>query len=112
MARAMCVADSYDAMSFRRPYRQALRYHEALIELDHCSGPQFDPQIVAAFDLSGPVAAFELILEAIPGTKAKKTNFAHSPYQAVERDFAAFKTMISQIADLTRFVRAAIFSRS
>ena len=49
MARAMCVADSYDAMSFRRPYRQALRYHEALVELDHCSGTQFDPQIVAAF---------------------------------------------------------------
>ena len=24
MARAMCVVDSYDAMSFRRPYRQAL----------------------------------------------------------------------------------------
>jgi diguanylate cyclase (GGDEF)-like protein/excisionase family DNA binding protein len=49
VARAMCVADSYDAMSFRRPYRQALRYHEALAELDHCSGTQFDPQMVVAF---------------------------------------------------------------
>jgi phenylalanyl-tRNA synthetase beta chain len=49
---------------------------------------ELHPKIVAAFDLSGPVAAFELILEAIPGTKAKKTNFAPSPYQAVERDFA------------------------
>ncbi len=49
VARAMCVADSYDAMSFRRPYRQALSYHEALTELDHCSGSQFDPEVVAAF---------------------------------------------------------------
>jgi len=45
--------------------------------------------IVAAFDLKGPVAAFELILEAIPETKAKsKAGFAPSPFQAVERDFA------------------------
>ncbi|HEX7525132.1 MAG TPA: diguanylate cyclase, partial [Gaiellaceae bacterium] len=49
VARAMCVADSYDAMSFRRPYRQALRYHEALAELDRCSGTQFDPEIVVGF---------------------------------------------------------------
>jgi diguanylate cyclase (GGDEF)-like protein len=49
VARAMCVADSYDAMSFRRPYRHALRYHEALAELDRCAGMQFDPIIVEAF---------------------------------------------------------------
>ncbi len=49
VARALCVADSYDAMSFRRPYRQALRYHDALAELDRCAGVQFDANIVAAF---------------------------------------------------------------
>jgi F-type H+-transporting ATPase subunit delta len=32
--------------------------------------------------------------------------------EAVERDFAALKTMVSQSADLARFVHAAIFSRS
>ena len=49
VARAMCVADSYDAMSFRRPYRQALPYQQALVELDRCSATQFDPEIVVAF---------------------------------------------------------------
>jgi phenylalanyl-tRNA synthetase beta chain len=49
---------------------------------------ELHPAIVAAFDLTGPVAAFELILDAIPDSKAKKTSFAPSPYQAVERDFA------------------------
>ncbi len=49
---------------------------------------ELHPKIVAAFDLTGPVAAFELILDAIPESKAKKTSFAPSPYQAVERDFA------------------------
>ena len=49
VARAMCVADSYDAMSFRRPYRQGLTDDECLEELERCSGVQFDPEMVAAF---------------------------------------------------------------
>ena len=49
IARAMCVVDSYDAMSFRRPYRQALSYPEARAELRSCMGTQFDPDIAAAF---------------------------------------------------------------
>ena len=49
------------------------------------------PKILAAFDLKGPVAAFEVILDAIPESKAKgkaRPVFAPSPYQAIERDFA------------------------
>jgi phenylalanyl-tRNA synthetase beta chain len=65
---------------------------------------ELHPAIVAAFDLTGPVAAFELILEAIPDSKAKKTNFAPSPYQAVERDFA-FVVNASVTAD--ELVKAA-----
>jgi diguanylate cyclase (GGDEF)-like protein/excisionase family DNA binding protein len=49
IARAMCVADSYDAMSFRRPYRQGLSAGECAAELRSCSGEQFDPVIVKAF---------------------------------------------------------------
>ncbi|GAA0552716.1 phenylalanyl-tRNA synthetase beta chain [Rhizomicrobium palustre] len=49
---------------------------------------ELHPKIVAAFDLSGPVAAFELILDHVPDSKSKRTSFSASPYQAVERDFA------------------------
>lgn len=49
IARAMCVADSYDAMSFRRPYRAALTYTEAVAELQRCKGTHFDPDMVDAF---------------------------------------------------------------
>jgi diguanylate cyclase (GGDEF)-like protein/excisionase family DNA binding protein len=49
VARAMCVADSYDAMSFRRPYRQGLTDRECLEELERCGGVQFDPEMVTAF---------------------------------------------------------------
>lgn len=49
---------------------------------------ELHPAVVAAFDLTGPVAAFELVLGAIPETKSKRSSFAASPYQAVDRDFA------------------------
>jgi len=49
---------------------------------------ELHPKLVQAFGLKGPVAAFELILDAIPEAKNKKTSFSPSPYQAVERDFA------------------------
>jgi len=49
IARAMCVADSYDAMSLRRPYRQGLTDDECLEELERCRGVQFDPEMVTAF---------------------------------------------------------------
>ena len=49
MARAMCVVDSYDAMSFQRTYRSALNYEECLAELSDCRGKQFDPDMVDVF---------------------------------------------------------------
>jgi diguanylate cyclase (GGDEF)-like protein len=49
IARAMCVVDSYDAMSFSRPYRQGLSYPQCVAELRRCRGAQFEPQMVDAF---------------------------------------------------------------
>ena len=49
------------------------------------------PKVLAAFDLKGPVSAFEVNLDAIPESKAKgkaRAVFTPSPYQAIERDFA------------------------
>lgn len=49
LARALCVVDSYDAMSINRPYRAARSYRECVAELVRCRGAQFDPQMVTAF---------------------------------------------------------------
>lgn len=50
---------------------------------------ELHPKILAAFDLKLPVAAFEIVLDAIPEQKHKtRSGFSVSPYQAVERDFA------------------------
>lgn len=48
-SRIIAVADSYDAMTTNRPYRQALSSHYALSEIEHCAGTQFDADVVEAF---------------------------------------------------------------
>ena len=48
-ARVFGVVDAYDAMTSRRPYRQAISRERAAIEIARNSGTQFDPQVVEAF---------------------------------------------------------------
>jgi response regulator RpfG family c-di-GMP phosphodiesterase len=48
-ARIVGVADAYDTMTRPRVFRDAITPHEALLELERCSGTQFDPLIVEAF---------------------------------------------------------------
>lgn len=48
-SRILAVADSYDAMTNKRPYRRALTKEEAIQEIKANSGTQFDPYIVRAF---------------------------------------------------------------
>jgi response regulator RpfG family c-di-GMP phosphodiesterase len=48
-ARIISVADAYDAMMSRRPYRAGLRAADALAELRREAGSQFDPMVVEAF---------------------------------------------------------------
>jgi len=48
-ARVFGVVDAYDAMTSRRPYRQAMSREQAAIEIARNSGTQCDPQVVEAF---------------------------------------------------------------
>ena len=49
IARILAVADSYDAITSNRPYREKRGKKEAVEEIKNCSGTQFDPRIVHAF---------------------------------------------------------------
>ncbi|MCK4267629.1 MAG: GAF domain-containing protein [Actinomycetia bacterium] len=48
-ARILTVADSFDTMMSKRPYRDSLTKAQAIEELTKCSGTQFDPKIVETF---------------------------------------------------------------
>jgi HD-GYP domain-containing protein (c-di-GMP phosphodiesterase class II) len=49
ISRIITVADSYDAMTSTRPYRQAKSHEAAMEELRVMAGRQFDPKIVEVF---------------------------------------------------------------
>ncbi|MGH2893972.1 MAG: bifunctional diguanylate cyclase/phosphohydrolase [Solirubrobacteraceae bacterium] len=48
-ARIVTVCDAYRAMTSERPYRPAVSHPQAIDELRHCVGAQFDPAVVQAF---------------------------------------------------------------
>ncbi len=49
LARIAAVADTYDAMTSKRPYRDALSLDVVKSEIKRCSGTQFDPEIAKVF---------------------------------------------------------------
>lgn len=48
-ARIFAVADTLDAITSNRPYRNASSFESAREIIHHCSGSQFDPQVVVVF---------------------------------------------------------------
>ena len=46
-ARIVTLADTLDSMTTNRPYRAAKSMDEALLEIERCSGTQFDPRVAA-----------------------------------------------------------------
>ena len=48
-ARLIAIADSFDAMTSDRPYREAFTREYAIEELKKCAGKQYDPRIVNVF---------------------------------------------------------------
>jgi HD-GYP domain-containing protein (c-di-GMP phosphodiesterase class II) len=49
-SRIVFVCDAFDAMVTDRSYRRRSSVEQALAELRRCSGTQFDPAVVAAFE--------------------------------------------------------------
>ena len=48
-ARIIAVADTYDAMTTNRPYRDGMSSERAMAEIARVSGTQLDPKVVAVF---------------------------------------------------------------
>lgn len=48
-SRIIAIADTYDAMTSNRSYRNALDHETAMAEIQRCSGSQFDPKLAELF---------------------------------------------------------------
>jgi HD-GYP domain-containing protein (c-di-GMP phosphodiesterase class II) len=70
LARVLAVADSFDAMTTRRPYNthHVKSPEEALDEVARCAGTQFDPKCANAF-----IAVQEKVLEAMRSNRTTGT---------------------------------------
>jgi PAS domain S-box-containing protein/diguanylate cyclase (GGDEF)-like protein len=61
LSRIISVVDSYDVMTHKRVYKEAISHEEAVAELKRCAGTQFDPEIVSLFlEIFGTLTEEEL----------------------------------------------------
>ncbi len=51
LSRILAVADTFDAITSRRPYRSPCQMQEAMDEIRRSSGTQLDPEVVEAFEI-------------------------------------------------------------
>ncbi len=77
IARAMCVVDSYDAMSFERPYHRGLSYTQCRAEIERNKGAQFDPVMADAL---------LRVLESLATTRARALAVAERTAAQIDGD--------------------------
>ncbi|UOF91719.1 HD domain-containing protein [Fodinisporobacter ferrooxydans] len=69
LARIVCIADSFDAMTSKRVYRTNMPFELAIRELTRCAGTQFDKDLVDVF--------VKIIPEKFPDFKRHIVNRSH-----------------------------------
>src|SRR5438034_7499249 len=69
-ARAIAVADTIDALTTHRPYRETISFEAATQEVLRCADSQFDPEVVEAAATLDP-AEWELVREQAESTDPK-----------------------------------------
>lgn len=64
--RIVAVADVYDALTHKRPYKPAWSVSDSVIEMRRLSGRQFDPQVIDAFSQLDPERLAGLREQEVP----------------------------------------------
>lgn len=75
-ARIVAVADVFDALTHKRPYKPAWPVDEAVAEIRRLRGIQFDPQVVDAFDELDPYVLAGLRLPDEAGDRGRHPHAA------------------------------------
>ena len=73
-ARVFCIADTLDAITSDRPYRKGRPLQVAKDEIKRCSGTQFDPELVEAFQRI-PDSEWTRIREQVKQMEADEQRF-------------------------------------
>jgi putative nucleotidyltransferase with HDIG domain len=89
-ARILTVADAYDALTSKRPYRDALPAGEAVSILEEAAGTQFDPVIVRAF-VTSYRSAGSMDLPRSMGVGGPSMHDAKSPDMPSIQAFGSFR---------------------
>jgi putative nucleotidyltransferase with HDIG domain len=55
-SRIIAVADAFDVITHKRPYKRASTALDAVVEITSCAGTQFDPDVVESLIRTTPVA--------------------------------------------------------
>ena len=75
LARVLAVADSFDAMTTKRPYNtnHVKTPEQAFVEVERCNGTQFDPKCAVAF-----LAVKDKVLETIRSSRTTGTFYVNA----------------------------------
>lgn len=95
-ARIFMVADTLDAMTSDRPYRNGTSFGNAVTEIVRCAGSQFDPEVVKAFADIGE-AGLQRIKHQMQLQKALSVAEADARADALERDLITSEIRVEEI---------------
>ncbi len=95
-ARIFAVADTVDAMTSDRPYRNGTSFGNAVSEIVRCAGTQFDPEVVRAFADIGE-AGLQRIKQQMQLQKALSVAEADARADALERDLITSEIRVEEI---------------
>lgn len=77
LARILCVADTFDAMTTTRIYKRAVSKERALKEIESLKEKHFDPQVVDAAIIALKNIKIDKKITQIPQTEVEKERFAY-----------------------------------
>jgi putative nucleotidyltransferase with HDIG domain len=80
-ARVFAIADTLDAITSNRPYRQASTFSEARGEILKCAGTQFDPELVEVY-ASLPDGLWQDLRDEIDSHMKRYQTYQPVPYAA------------------------------